>query len=124
MRLLPHSYYEGELGEHEQLIASQSWFTSITRGRPAEKVISGFSGSVELFLPISGLVDGEKELTNISKEELKLQKELVEVLKRLNNSQFLERAKPEAVEKEKAGADHIQKRLATLDERKKLFSEI
>jgi hypothetical protein len=47
---------------------------------------------------------------------------MTKIAGRLNNPQFVERAKPEVIERDRAAVDEMTDRLAKLQERKQLFS--
>jgi valyl-tRNA synthetase len=54
-------------------------------------------GSIELRFPMTGLFDVAAEKTRLTKERLKLDQELDGLRRKLDNPQFVERAKPEVV---------------------------
>ncbi|WP_066590468.1 valine--tRNA ligase [Sphingomonas pruni] len=62
---------------------------------------------LELVMPISGTIDVEAQRTRLTKAIEAASKERDSLAGRLNNPSFVERAKPEAVEK--ARADHAEK---------------
>lgn len=75
----------------------------------------------EVYLPLAGLVDLDKELARLEKEERTIDEVLKRVQKKLANDQFLAKAPPAVVEKERdkeAELDRtketIHKRLAAL----------
>lgn len=55
----------------------------------------------EIALPLSGILDIEKEKARLNKELAQLDGEMDKISKKLNNPGFIEKAKPEVVEKEK-----------------------
>jgi valyl-tRNA synthetase len=61
----------------------------------------------EGFLPLEGVIDIEAEKARLLKAAEAAEKERDGLAGRLNNPSFVERAKPEAVEK--ARADHAEK---------------
>jgi valyl-tRNA synthetase len=63
----------------------------------------------EVFLPLEGLVDLDEERARLAREAAKLMGDLENVKKKLRNQDFLAKARPEVVEKERA-------RLAALEE--------
>jgi valyl-tRNA synthetase len=63
----------------------------------ASAVVSG----AELFLPLEGLIDLEEERSRLVREADKLLGDLENTRKRLRNQDFLTKARPEVVEKEK-----------------------
>ncbi len=55
----------------------------------------------EVVLPLSGLIDIEKEKQRLNKEKDTIQKDIEKSAKKIENPEFLSKAKPEIVEKEK-----------------------
>ena len=66
-------------------------------------------GGAEIFLPLEGLVDLDKERERLVREADKLLSDLENTRKKLRNQDFLAKARPEVVERERV-------RLATLEE--------
>ncbi len=66
-----------------------------------DKAVTHVVPGVEIFLPVEGLVDVEKESARIQKEIGKLTKDLTGTEKKLANKKFLDRAPEEVVEKER-----------------------
>ena len=58
-------------------------------------------------MPLEGVIDLDAERARLSKAIVAAEKERDALAGRLANASFVERAKPEAVEK--AGADHAEK---------------
>jgi valyl-tRNA synthetase len=55
----------------------------------------------EIALPLSGILDFAKEKERLLKEKNQLEEEIQKIDKKISNPGFLEKAKPEVVEKEK-----------------------
>jgi valyl-tRNA synthetase len=91
-------------------------------GHPKPKqALSTVVQGTEVYLPLAGLVDLDKELARLEKEERTIDEVLKRVQKKLANDQFLAKAPPAVVEKERdkeAELDRtketIHKRLAAL----------
>lgn len=71
------------------------------KGKRAIQVVSS---DVTYSVPLEGLIDFEAEKARLAKALAAAEKEAKSLEGRLNNANFVERAKPEAVEK--ARADH------------------
>ena len=124
MKTLPAAYYEGSLDGGEDILASQAWFDQLIPGRPeGERFISTTVHNVDLHLPIGGLVDSDKERQRLEKEEEKVASDLAKLSQRLSNPDFVERAKPEVIERDRLLKIELESRLAKIQDRKKLFSE-
>ena len=76
--------------------------------RPAVAASAVVKGA-EVFVPLEGLVDLDEERARLAREAGKLMGDLETTKKKLRNQDFLNKARPEIVEKERA-------RLATLEE--------
>ncbi len=57
---------------------------------------------IEAYLPLSGLIDPEKERKRLEKQQEKLQKEIQKLAGRLNSNGFVDKAPVDVVEKAKA----------------------
>ncbi|MGV3617319.1 MAG: class I tRNA ligase family protein, partial [Fimbriimonas sp.] len=123
MRPIPTAYYEGDLAE-AAVLRSQAWVEDLRVGRPpeGERFVSATSGGVDLHLPISGLVDLDKMLLTLEREETKVTEERGKLAARLENPQFVERAKPEVIERDRAALAELDAKLAKLAERRALFA--
>jgi len=75
-----------------------------------EQSISLLADSVEIYLPLAGMVDIGQELERIDKEIAQAQQEVARLQSKLANESFVIRARPEVVEKER-------EKLATQEER-------
>ncbi|MDH3347079.1 MAG: valine--tRNA ligase [Desulfobulbaceae bacterium] len=67
--------------------------------------------SVEVFVPMKGLIDVEGELEKLAKDRIKLEKELQKIVGKLKNQKFLANAPQEIVEKEKGKETEISEKL-------------
>lgn len=66
-----------------------------------EQAMSLLADGVEIYLPLAGLLDISKELERLDKELVQAQQEITRLQSKLNNENFVSRAKPEVVEKER-----------------------
>ena len=86
--------------------------------RPEKGVFNVAKGveadTVEVFVPIKGYVDVEAECKRLEKELEKVERELSGITKRLSNENFLKKAPPEVVEKEKVRKEELEERKAKL----------
>ncbi len=74
-------------------------------------VARGVEGdTVEVFVPIRGYVDVEAELGRLERELEKVERELSAVKKRLSKENFLKKAPPEVVEKERGRSRELEER--------------
>ncbi len=73
-------------------------------------------GGVELQIPMAGLFDIAAEKTRLTKERLKIDQELEGLRKRLENPQFVSRAKPEVVLKSRERVAELEARRETVEQ--------
>jgi valyl-tRNA synthetase len=121
MKPIAVAFYEGDLSGGEQVVASQAWVQELRQGKPEERAVSATAAGVDLHLPLTDLVDVEKLLSSLEKEEAKLTADRTKLAQRLENPQFVERAKPEIVERERAALNDLSSRLEKITERRRLF---
>ncbi len=70
---------------------------------------------VEVFVPLEGLIDLDRERERISSEVSRSQGQLAAAQAKLANTAFVERAPTEVVEKERAKAQRFEDQIATLE---------
>ena len=122
MKPIPLAYYEGDISGGESVLASQAWISDLRSGKPEGRAISASVSGVTLHLPLSDeLVDVDKLLASLEREEKKLSDESAKLEQRLGNAQFVERAKPEIVERERQQLVDLKQKLAAIHDRRKLF---
>ncbi|HEX7736286.1 MAG TPA: valine--tRNA ligase [Ktedonobacteraceae bacterium] len=85
--------------------------------KPAQSM-SLLAGSVEIYLPLAGLLDLDKELARLEKEIATTELEIARIQGKLANEAFVTRAKPEVVQKERERLVEQQERLNKLRERR------
>ena len=77
--------------------------------------------TTEIYVPLAELIDLDKEIEKLEKKIEKTQVELDKVLKKLSNQNFVNRAKPEAVEKEKRIKEELENKIAKFKESMNLY---
>jgi valyl-tRNA synthetase len=70
--------------------------------------------SVEIFMPLEGIVDIEEEKKRLSKELMKIRVDSEKSRRKLENPQFTSKAAPAVVEKERAKLTEFDERIAKL----------
>jgi len=86
---------------------------------PIKGSISSLSGDVEIFIPLKDLIDIEKERKRLKKDIEKLNKELFSLEKKFSYPQFLSKAPPEIIEKEKEKRETFQCKIKKIKQRLK-----
>jgi valyl-tRNA synthetase len=97
---------------------------STTLVQKPEQAMSLLAGSVEIYLPLAGLLDIGKELERLDKEIVQAQQEITRVQAKLANQNFVLRAKPEVVEKEREKLTAQEERVSKLQSRRIELSNI
>ncbi len=81
--------------------------------RPAVAASAVVEGA-EVFLPLEGLIDVDEERARLAREADRLLGDLENVKKKLRNQDFLDKAKPEVVERERARLAQLEENLEKL----------
>ena len=82
-----------------------------------ENAMTGVVEGVEIFLPLKGLIDVEKETARLTKEIDKLGKELKKLNGKLSNEGFLKKAPAQVVEGERAKLAGYEEKMKSLEAR-------
>jgi len=82
--------------------------------RPHKSSLAVIPGC-EVYLPLEGVVDFERELGRIEKEAARLRQAVAQIDAKFANPSFAERAKPEVVESEKERRQELADKLARLE---------
>ena len=99
------------LGTVDQLTVGK-----LTDPKPQNAMTAVVNG-VEVYLPLKGLIDVEKETARLQKEIDDMHKEIKRSEGKLNNQGFIAKAPTEVIEKEKAKEEEYKTKLVALQER-------
>ena len=83
---------------------------------PPRMAATAVVGDIRVFVPLEGVVDPDAEIARLEKELSKVQKEFSAVDKKLSNENFLTKAKPEAIQKQKDRQTALSAKLSGLGE--------
>ena len=83
-----------------------------------EQAVSLLAGTIEIYLPLAGMLDISKELERLDKEIAQANQEIARLRGKLANEAFVSRAKPEVVEKERDKLVAQEARIGKLLERR------
>lgn len=116
---------EAILTAEAELVRTFAWLEEVHMGKPddAVKRIEVSITGADLYLPIEGVIDAAKETARLRKDRDKIETDLNRIRGKLRNSQFLERAPADVVEKERALETDLLERVRKLDARLKMFGE-
>ena len=82
-----------------------------------ENAMAAVVAGIEVYLPLAGLIDVEKENARLNKELAAIDKELSRVEGKLGNAGLLAKAPEAVIEKEKAKAEELNGKKAAINER-------
>ena len=88
----------------------------LAAGEEAPMATTQLVGSMEVLVPMAGLIDKEKESARLNKEIERFAKEVARFEGKLNNEKFISKAPADVVEKEKAKLAEAQTAKAKLEE--------
>lgn len=101
---------------HHLASASEVNVEILHEEKPANALTAVAQG-VEIYLPLKGLIDVEKEQGRLNKELASLDKEIARIQGKLGNAGFLAKAPAEVVEKEKAKQAGFLEKKGAIEER-------
>jgi len=92
------------ISENADLVKRMARITDLKVGKHAKPKNSAASvvGAIEIYVPLEGLIDFDKEKARLKKEEARLEAELRALAGRLKNKEFLSKAPEDVVENQKA----------------------
>ena len=82
-----------------------------------ENAMAAVVSGIEVYLPLAGLIDVEKETARLNKELAAIDKELSRVEGKLGNAGFLAKAPEAVIVKEKAKAEELNGKKNAINER-------
>lgn len=86
-----------------------------------EQAAAAVAKGADIYVPLQGLIDVDKEIARLKKELSNIEKDLVKVQSKLRNEKFLNKAPAEIVEKEKGKEAELSGKANTLKERLAMF---
>ena len=86
--------------------------------------MSGVIEGVEIYLPLEGLIDTEKEIARLTKELDKLRKGASATASKLKNERFLSKAPAEVVQSERDKLVAAEEKISSLEQRIKQLEDL
>ncbi|MHB8637707.1 MAG: valine--tRNA ligase [Fimbriimonadaceae bacterium] len=123
MTQAPVGYLVGESEGLAEMIRTQAWLGELRESMPAERVATASVHGVEVSIPIASLPDRSKFLDRLGRERDKAAADIAKLAARLANPQFVERAKPEIVEKERGQLAELETTLRSIEERLRILAD-
>ena len=102
-------------------LAQAAELSFVTGGAAPDKAAKAHVRGVDIYLPLAGLIDLDKEISRIEKEIASTENELKRLAGKLANASFLAKAPAEVVEKERAKETEYQAKLDSLRKHLQLF---
>ncbi|MBZ0275015.1 MAG: valine--tRNA ligase, partial [Anaerolineae bacterium] len=113
--------YRAELEQYAYLFArlcNVAELSFLAANAPApEEAASVVASDITIYLPLAGMIDVKAECERLTKEQGKLQEQIQRSQTMLGNEQFITRAKPEVVERERAKLAELEASAAQIAER-------
>ena len=106
------------------LAAVEPLNVSLTTAEKPENAMAAVVSGVEIYMPLKGLIDVDKETARLNKELLTLDKELARVSGKLSNEGFVAKAPPDVIEKEKAKQQEFEEKVKAINERLSYLSSL
>jgi ATP/maltotriose-dependent transcriptional regulator MalT len=103
--------------EYVQNLSNTILKTLAVLDQAPEQAAHAVTKGIEIFIPLKGLIDVDKEIARQQKELLLIEKDLARVRGKLGNSGFLEQAPADVVEKEKGKEKDLSGKHAAVRER-------
>ncbi len=94
--------------------------TGTVQGR---HVLTGVTGEVQIYLPLEGIIDIDKEIERLEKSIGELEKELERAEGRLSNQDFLSKAPQEIIEAQKRKQGELRDKIGLLRKRVQSLSQ-
>ncbi len=105
----------------EALAKANPVFTDTAQSAP-DTVALPITQGLDIYLPLAGIIDIEKEKSRVVTELATIEKDLARVQGKLGNPNFVAKAAPEIVAKERAAEAELLDKKAKLEARGKAFS--
>lgn len=87
-----------------------------------DQAVSALTTWAEIYVPLEGVIDVDKETARLSKDLKAAEKDLQKAQGKLNNEQFLAKAPAEVISKEKHKAAEAQAKIEGIEQRLKIFT--
>ncbi|NRA53876.1 MAG: valine--tRNA ligase [Gammaproteobacteria bacterium] len=99
-------------------LAKLETLTELNDGEEAPASATAIVGSMEILIPMAGLIDTAAELTRIAKALEKVEKDLARTSGKLSNERFVSKAPADVIEKERAKMVEMEQTVAKLKEQR------
>lgn len=101
----------------KRLAAAENVDISVATADKPDNAVAAVVQGIEIYMPIKGLIDIEKEVERLGKELASLEKETGRLSGKLGNQGFLDKAPADVVEKEKEKLQAAEEKILSIKER-------
>ena len=115
------------VARHTQALAKLAKVASITIAKSGEEqppTLSALAGTIEVMVPMAGVIDVDKELARLAKELDRLTAERGRLAGKLSNDNFVARAPADVVDKERAKLADIETSISSVTAQKSKMEEL
>ncbi|HVW66327.1 MAG TPA: valine--tRNA ligase [Candidatus Peribacteraceae bacterium] len=103
--------------EHIKRLGRVEDLTITSDKKTIDDAASAFLPDIDLYLPLAGLIDTEKEKASLTKEKAQLESYVKGIEAKLGNKQFVDKAPPALVEEQKARLSEAKEKLEKIGKR-------
>ena len=115
------------VNRHKQALAKLAKVANIAIANPEEEqppTLSALAGTIEVMVPMAGVIDVKKELARLDKELDRLTTERGRLAGKLSNENFIARAPADVVEKERVKLADIETSISSVGAQKSKMEEL
>jgi valyl-tRNA synthetase len=112
-----HAEFIKDQSEHIMRMGKVSGLLIERKGEKPNNSAAAFLTDIEIYMPLEGLVDKEKEKASLTKEKENLERFVAGIEVKLGNKQFVEKAPPALIEEQKARLAEAKEKLEKIEER-------
>jgi valyl-tRNA synthetase len=115
------------VNRHTQALAKLVKVANITIAKPGKEqppTLSALAGTIEVMVPMAGVIDVDKELARLDKELDRLTAERGRLAGKLSNDNFVARAPADVVDKERAKLADIETSISSITVQKSKMEEL
>lgn len=97
-----------DYGSYVEKLAKVDSITIKDTYQPGPATATGVSGTLEIFIPLEGVIDLDVERNRLQKEMKRLENQIQSIQKKLKNEKFLKNAPPKIIERERTKLQEYQ----------------
>lgn len=125
--ICPDSVQAGLIGMFEPAISDMTRLSGLDvncKDEKPEDAATYIFGDIEIYVPLKGLIDVDKELEKLAREQKKVEDKLARINSKLANDKFLANAPAAVIEKEKTKKQELDKTMSKILEAKERYEKL